>query len=435
MPPDSRPNQDGLAWKDTLFDLVPQWTRDPPTAAIESVCRQRLGIAPADLCVVKFAAAGLFNKLYTVEARGTTYMMRVSLPVYPRHKTRAEVATLRWVRDNTSVPVPTVYDFDDSNDNEVGFEWILMEFMGGRPAHERWWAMTMEQKVAFAQRIAMFQAELSGRGRAESTFKRIGTLTLDRPAGEDATAGNRIAVGPLVAPEFFVGEKLFYHVPRGPFHSSHDWLAAQLNIIMFHQMTILSKTDDEDEQEDAEDALGLSAKLMCLVPKVFPPSPSAAETTGLYHHDLHLNNILVSDQGDITAVLDWECVSALPLWMATRPPKFLDEPVREEEPVAEMYADKTPEESAADAQTGGASGQEKNELYYIHRMEYEATQLRKVYEARLKELWPGWPLGERNAEVDFFQAVSLCDGPWGKRVGRWADRLERGEVVRLDDTG
>jgi hypothetical protein len=430
MAPDSRPNQDGLAWEQTLFDLVPQWTRDPPMAAVESLCRRRLGIAPADPCVVKFAASGLFNKLYTVEPRGTTYMMRVSLPVYPRHKTRAEVATLRWVRDNTSVPVPKVYEFDDSNDNEMGFEWILVEFMDGRPAHERWWAMTMEQKAVFAQRIAMFQAELSGRGKAEAPFERIGTLTLDRPDSEqqkDAAAGRPIAIGRLVVPEFFMGDNLFYNVPRGPFDSSHDWLAAQLNIILVHQTAVLNKTEDEDEQEDAENALSVARKLLFLIPKVFPPSPDVAETTGLYHHDLHLNNILVSDQGEITAVLDWECVSALPLWMATRPPKFLDEPVREEEPLAEDYADNTPQEFAA-------SGQEKNELYYIHRMEYEATQLRKVYEARLKELWPGWPLGESNAEVDFFQAVSLCDGLWGKRVGRWADRLERGEVVRLDDT-
>lgn len=435
MPPDPRPNQDDLAWKDTLFDIVPQWTWDPPIAAIESVCRQRLGIALADPCVVKFAAAGLFNKLYTVEARGTTYMVRVSLPVYPRHKTRAEVATLRWVRGNTSVPVPKVYDFDDSNDNEVGFEWILMEFMGGRPAHERWWAMTMEQKVVFAQRIAAFQADLSGRGKAESLFEGIGTLILDPLAKEDAVAGSPIAVGPLVAPEFFMGDNHFYNVPRGPFHSSHDWLAAQLNIILLHQTAILKKTDDPDEYEDAEITMAVARKLLSVVPKVFPPSPSAAETTGLYHHDLHLNNILVSDEGEITAVLDWECVSALPLWMATRPPKFLDEPVREEEPEAEMYADETPQESAADTEEGSVSGQEKNELYYIHLMEYEATLLREVYHVKLKELGPGWPVEENNAEVDFLQAVSLCDGPWGKRVGIWADRLKRGEVIQLDVTG
>jgi len=270
--------------------------------------------------------------------------------------------------------------------------------------------MTMEQKVVFTQRIATFQAELLRQGKAESPLERIGTLTLNGSANEqqkDSAAGRPIDVGQLVTPEFFMGDNLFYNVPRGPFNSSHDWLAAQLNIILVHQTAILNKTDDEDEQEDAENSLSVARKLLSLAPKVFPPSPDVAETTALYHHDLHINNILVSDQGEITAVLDWECVSALPLWVATRPPKFLEEPVREEEPLAEDYADTV-----------------NDDLYGIHRMEYEATQLRKVYETRLKELWPGWPLGEKDVEVDFYQAVSLCDGPWRKWVGKWVDRLD-----------
>lgn len=90
-----RPNQDGLEWKETLFDLVPQWTRDASIAAIESVCRQQLAIPSEDICTVAFHASDLFNKLYLVKCARGPLIMRVSLPVYPRHKTRAEVATLQ----------------------------------------------------------------------------------------------------------------------------------------------------------------------------------------------------------------------------------------------------------------------------------------------------------------------------------------------------
>lgn len=85
--------------------------------------------------------------------------------MYPGLKTRAEVATLRWVRENTMIPVPEALGFDDSNDNEIGYEWILMEFIEGIPAHRRWRTMTMEQKVAFTKQLATFQAELSGFGK------------------------------------------------------------------------------------------------------------------------------------------------------------------------------------------------------------------------------------------------------------------------------
>lgn len=430
-----RPSQDGLEWKETTFNVVPQWTREPSIAAIESVCRQQLAIPPEYPCTVAFHASGLFNKLYIVNYTKGPLIIRVSLPVYPHHKTRAEVATLRWVRKNTNVPAPEVFGFDDSNDNEIGYEWILMEFMQGISAYKRWRTMPMEQKVALTKRIATFQAELSGVRKLPSIFRGIGTLDLRAVGAKDDS--EEVAPGQLVSHEFFMGDHLDYNIPRGPFHSSHDWLSAQLNIILRHQTALLEKTEDEDDKEDAEDALFAARKLLSLLPRFFPPTLDEVETTGLYHHDLHLNNILVNEKGEITAVLDWECVSALPLWMLTQVPKFLDEPVREEEPQRDIYANETPEEAAAAAKTRDdpdyLDNEGKTDLYFIHRMEYEATQLRKVYEAKLKELWPEWPLEGSEAKLEFFQAVMQCDGMWVRKVGRWADSVEKGVDVRFED--
>lgn len=64
--------------------------------------------------------------------------MRVSLPVDPHNETMSEVSTIDFVRQNTDIPVPGIIAFDASNDNEVGFEWILMELMPGRPLAMRW---------------------------------------------------------------------------------------------------------------------------------------------------------------------------------------------------------------------------------------------------------------------------------------------------------
>lgn len=358
--------------------------------------------------------------------------------VYPCHKTRAEVATLRWVRENTKVPVPRVLGFDDSNDNEIGYEWILMELMQGTSAHKRWRTMSMEQKVALTKRIATFQVELLGPGKPSSVFRSIGTLDLREGSPKNsAEDSEKVVPGLLVSHEFFTGDHLHYDIPRGPFRSSHDWLSAVLNVILLHQTAVLETTEDEDDKEDAGDVLVVARKLLSLLPEVFPPALDESETTALYHHDLHLNNILVNEEGEITAVLDWECVSALPLWMLTMVPKFLDGPVREEEPQRDLYADETPEESAAAARKrndpGYLDNDGKNELYFIHRMEYEATQLRKVYKARLRELWPEGRLGESYVKIDFFQAVSQCDGIWVKKTRRWADHMEKGEIVRFED--
>lgn len=276
-----RPSQDGLEWKETLFDLVPKWTRDVSIPAIESLCRQQLTLPPEAPCTAAFHASGLFNKLYIVKCAGGPLILRVSLPVYPRHKTRAEVATLRWVRENTMVPVPEVLGYDDGNDNEIGYEWILMELMQGTSAHKRWRAMSMTQKVALTKQIATFQAELSGLGKRGSMFRGIGTLDLPVGQKSDARDPKEFVPGLLVSHEFFMGDHLHYDVPRGPFRSSHDWLSAVLNIILLHQKTVLEKTEDEDDKEDAEEILSAAGKLLSLLPKVFPLDKDEPETTGL----------------------------------------------------------------------------------------------------------------------------------------------------------
>ncbi|CAI4218699.1 unnamed protein product [Parascedosporium putredinis] len=345
--------------------------------------------------------------------------MRVSLPVYPHHKTRAEVATLRWVRQNTNIPVPEVFSFDDSNANEIGYEWILMEFLQGTSARKCWRTMSMEQKIALTKQMATFQAELLEYGKPGFMFKNIGTLDV-REIGQESNAEDlkKIAPGRLVSHGFFMGDHVQYDIPRGPFRSSHDWLSAELNIILLHHTAVLKRH---------------RTKMTKRTPRSLPPILDERETTGLYHHDLHLNNILVNEEGEITAVLDWECVSALPLWMLAKVPKFLDGPVREEEPQRDLYADEAPDVEAENNDPEYLDNEGKNELYFIHRMEYETTQLRKVHVARLRELWPELSLEESAVKIDFFEAVSQCDGIWVKKARRWADCMQKGEVVRWDD--
>lgn len=58
------------------------------------------------------------------------------------------------------------------------------------------------------------------------------------------------------------------------------------------------------------------------------------EPSMIFHHDLSRHNILVDNSGELTGVLDWECVSA---WKAYSYPSFLEEQPRRSEPVPESY--------------------------------------------------------------------------------------------------
>ncbi|KAG8158087.1 hypothetical protein KVR01_011848 [Diaporthe batatas] len=428
----ARGSQDGLEWENTLFNLIPRWTREPSVEAIQGVCRQQLNVPAGGPCTASFYAAGAFNKLYLIACAEEPFLMRVTLPVSPHYKTRGEVATLRWVREHTNIPVPKVIAFEDNNDNIIGFEWILMELMPGTTAYRRWRTMSLEQKSAIAKSVAEFQVQLSCYGAPSSPFRSIGTLNLLREPPR-IEAETRATPGMMISHEFFMGDRIKYDIPRGPFNSSHDWLNSEIRLIILEQTAALENAEDEDDREDAEETLDAARKLRSVLPKVFPEDQEEV-ATALYHEDLSLHNILVDKEGKITAIVDWECVSAMPIWLTTKMPKFLVGENREEEPIRDMYADEIPGDPQNDSGPDNLDNEGKDDLYWIHLMDYETTQLRAVYERRLRELWPAWPLRDSQIKVDFFDAVLECNaGIFLGRVGRWADSIERGDLVKWAD--
>ncbi|KAI1362456.1 kinase-like protein [Xylaria arbuscula] len=388
-------NQDGLEWEFGLFHTLPCWTREPSIAAIENVSRQCLKIPSESACYVSFFAGGTYNKLYRVDYTDGSVLMRVTLPVHPYHKTRGEATTLIWLRYHTSVPVPKVIAFDDSRNNEIGFEWILMELMPGTPAYKTWRTMSMDQKEVMTKRIAEIQAELYYHGKLHLAFKEIGTL---HPSTTKEAARMPIPVAPntLVSMEGFQAYRLKYDVPRGPFRSSYTWLESYINLLILEQLEAIEKLGDDEDKDDPEEILAAARGLLSLLPQVFPETEETNSTpTVLWHHDLNLRNILVDEKGDVTAIVDWECVSAMPIWMTTNIPRFLQGQSRLEEPIRDSYGDETPSDlewSRQDPDSASDLLQLDNEgktpLYWEHMMEYEVTKLCEMYKTRLTALWP-----------------------------------------------
>lgn len=427
-------------WEDIGLRTEPHWTREPSLEDIECVCRRQLCIPAPRPCTATFYKDSIFTKLYLIACDDQSFLLRVMLPVSPHDKTRGEVATLRWVREHTNIPVPKVIAFDDSRDNSIGFEWILMEFLPGVPAYRRWRTMPWEQKLKLTKRVAEFQVQLFRNGASGPSFKKIGTLVPENGPGS-AESPTRVAPGKLISHDYFIYDRLEYCVPRGPFSSSHAWLSSLLHLILLEQKDILETSEDEDKREGAEKILAAAERLLSFLPRVFPEDQEDEVATALWHDDLRLQNILIDDHGEITAIIEWDSTSAMPICFSTKMPEFFDrESPREEEPDRNTYSDETPSEAAEARERQNTSDSDeldnegKNSLYWIHLMDYETTQLRKVYEARLKELWPDWPLEESRVKLDFCEAVLQCSCSISvKPVNRWLDSLERGHVISWEE--
>jgi len=123
--------------------------------------------------------------------------MCVALPVDPQLKTLSEAATISFVQCRMKVPVPSVIVYDASNDNNVKFEWIFMEYIEGSTLWDVWHAMEWEKKVLLVRRLGRHIAELS-----RERFSRIGNLYKRQDLSDPVLVNNRH--GQNHAPDYVV---------------------------------------------------------------------------------------------------------------------------------------------------------------------------------------------------------------------------------------
>lgn len=173
-----------------------------------------------------------------------------------------------------------------------------MDFIPGKSLKSLWWSLPMSNKISLIERLARFQAELF-----DLQFESIGNLF-----GDTHELTN--TVGPMVAMTFFWGDRGLRDVARGPFSNSREWLSVRLNLVLEEQSRILVESEDDDEKEDAEVSKSLAERLLKILPDVFPADQT--EKSIIFHDDLSMWNLLVDQGGRIKALVDWECVSALP---------------------------------------------------------------------------------------------------------------------------
>lgn len=129
-----------------------------------------------------------------------------------------------------------------------------------------------------------------------------------------------------------------------------------------------------------------------------------------------------------------ECVSTMPRWVASQVPEFLRGATREAKPDRDCYTDVDQGGNADGELDDSLDNEGKTELYWIHLMEYEQTQLRKVYAARMRQLRPDWDVEveEGALKVDFLGAVLRCGaGFYLRRIEQWVDAVERKEFLPL----
>ncbi|KAI5779944.1 phosphotransferase enzyme family-domain-containing protein [Peziza echinospora] len=418
----------GLRWTNNLWGPQPEWACEPDVDAIRAIAARHVS-EPA----VALLGGGAFNKLYTVTSSShADLVFRVTLPVEPRYKTASEVATIRYIARRTHIPLPAIIAYDCTADNELLFEWILMEKMPGvcYAAAAQGLAMPMECKQAVARAVAGHVLEM----RKTCLFSKIGSLyqRCDLTEAELAAAAptelEDTVLGPAVTMCMFLGPlKMLITRDRGPYRTDHDYVSAQLNAQIEDNKLLraIAAGDDagapydpsdhgddgydSDTAEDAAEAAeGLQA-LRSVLPSIFAtagPPPSSQVSIPpfvLRHQDLNHSNILLDPATyAITGIVDWECTISGPKWEDTYP-AFIDGTDRLEQP---------PQPNAGDG----------DGLRMEQWDEWEKTQLRRAFD----QVAGAMPNEDYEAEVKRIYLMQMNSvGLSGRMVVAWVEKLKQ----------
>ena len=471
-----------MRWRRDWFGTVGvAGVQDPSTDSIQDTARPYIvSIAPeAKIISVTLLARGSFNIAYNITAENCTtgfqqnYVFRVSLPIWPYYKVESDVATTEFVRHATSIPVPIIYAFDSNPVNKLGFEWMLMERVQGKPLRQVWDTMGFDTKQGLVRRIANSMAELS-----QYKFKTLGSIFMRyRQRHID------FYIGPSVHEKLFERDRLLYDVDRGPFKSvqalydvildlterhvndtkhrvrqtledtkngelelNHDSPSAEItretHALMSDSLeAALARADAEDEENMKEggwskDMLSwLPSELQeyrTMLPQIFALLPAAEPlVTFLMHPDLQEANIFVDNANNLVALIDWERARLEPIALVDFMPKFLDD--------GEPDTFYVPSRTSVPEVEGNIALYDYEKLAYargLFESSYKAlmlkiqkTRLRTVYRDEMIRLKS--PLCERDPEdleQELMCRIYYADVPGNTRVAHWM-REHLGESV------
>ncbi|RPA74547.1 hypothetical protein BJ508DRAFT_366176 [Ascobolus immersus RN42] len=340
----------GLGWRYGWDATMPVWTAEPDVEVIQRIAKDCL--QTAEDVTVSFLAKGSFNKAYVIKTGADDsekeFVFRVALPLYPHYKTASEVANLLFLRKHTTIPVPQVIAYNssaDTSDNELGFEWILMERVKGVPLRKLWRRSTeLARLERVVERVAGFVKQLQDiRFPAVGSLYREEDLPTEQLDATHSTIYEGFRIGPIVSTSFcwnllpYVSSDVGPHARDvGPFKTDLAFMEAVVGAQCAELREVKQRhTADSDASSifEGTDIDNIpAAEVLCerlqssFLAKIYSDIESS-DGYVLRHHDLHAANIMVDEQsGTINGILDWEFIATVPHWMEDRYPLIVRGP-------------------------------------------------------------------------------------------------------------
>ncbi|KAI5116307.1 hypothetical protein M0805_009633 [Coniferiporia weirii] len=256
--------------------------------------------------------------------------------------TASEVATLEFAREVLKLLVPKVITWSGAKRghvNQVGVDYIIMEEISGVRLGERWTQFDKPQEV-----LPIFTDIIDVEAKFESLrFSQIGSLYFKEDVCEDLQSlpllsGNtdatiqqlseRYRVGPLIDYQWWRGERAQMALDRGPWTDATSFFiaAAENEQKLLDQRGSTSSPYRRKPTHDKAVHSKLLAMYKEAIPLLMPPPDSEVCAPTLWHPDLSLGNLFVSESGpaNLQGIIDWQHAAILPYFSyASIPPALV----------------------------------------------------------------------------------------------------------------
>ncbi|KAF7293115.1 hypothetical protein MKEN_01468900 [Mycena kentingensis (nom. inval.)] len=255
--------------------------------------------------------SGSFNLVHIFEL-DAEHKVVVRLPVsgrdgalsdVERRALASQVATMRYLRANTALPVPEVYAFDAGIENEIGAPYMAMEYVPGVSVSMVWFDDAEGRREEKRLRILKQLAELSAQMR-ELRFDSIGSLS-----GEETATPTIGECFNGIQPDDDDPDS-FEVISYGPFTTAQSWLQ--------HLRDAIPPSTRAPNAYDRA-----TTKILDLL---LPSLPFLHEERcfSLTMPDFGLQNVMVDEDGNVTALIDWDYAQTRPSYLAfARYPSWL----------------------------------------------------------------------------------------------------------------
>jgi len=213
----------------------------------------------------------------------------------------SEAETMRLLKRETTIPLPNVLDFSSTTHNALRCHYIIMSFISGAPLYDVWFGHRLNGASHEAVRACRTRA-LDSIASAMVQLERFSFPTGGRLLfGSD---GSLSGIGPMrqVDHKAMLDRWLVHKDP------DDDLIDAELAPTSDPKAYSTSMLDRHPEQSSV--SKGLEMLLRQLIGWI--PEPDEMDPFVLAHPDIDIQNFIVSENGDLRGLIDWDGVVAVP---------------------------------------------------------------------------------------------------------------------------